>query len=237
MVSDRTEEEQVEALKAWWDENGTSLIIGIVVVLAGVFGFRTWESNKMAAADAASSLYEDLAQAVEVGTFDTLSEERKSTAQFVANQLKTEYPESTYAHFAAMHLAKIAVEDGELETAEEELNWALSHDVNDELGVIVNERLARVKYAKETYGEALAQLDSVEPGAHKSSYEELRGDIYFAMGEMDQAREAYQRALDALENPDTRPFLKMKLQDLVAPATEIAISGEEVTEQGDSSEG
>ena len=53
MVTDRTEEEQVEALKKWWDDNGTQLLVGIVVVLAGVFGYRTWESNTQLAAEAA----------------------------------------------------------------------------------------------------------------------------------------------------------------------------------------
>ena len=57
MVTDRTEEEQVEALKKWWEENGTQLLIGIVVVLGGIFGFRTWEANTAEAAETATLIY------------------------------------------------------------------------------------------------------------------------------------------------------------------------------------
>ena len=30
-----TEDEQLEAIKNWWNENGTSLVVTVVVVIAG----------------------------------------------------------------------------------------------------------------------------------------------------------------------------------------------------------
>ena len=42
MAELRTEEEQVEALKSWWKENGKSLIMGVVIAVAAVFGWRGW---------------------------------------------------------------------------------------------------------------------------------------------------------------------------------------------------
>jgi predicted negative regulator of RcsB-dependent stress response len=35
-----TEEQQVDAIKKWWHENGTMLIVGAVVGLAGLWGWR-----------------------------------------------------------------------------------------------------------------------------------------------------------------------------------------------------
>jgi len=35
-----TEDEQVEAIKKWWKENGTSLIVGVVLGLSVLFGWR-----------------------------------------------------------------------------------------------------------------------------------------------------------------------------------------------------
>ena len=35
-----TEEQQVEAIKKWWKANGNTLIIGAVVGLAGLWGWR-----------------------------------------------------------------------------------------------------------------------------------------------------------------------------------------------------
>ena len=43
MESYRTEEEQVEALRRWWNENGRSTLFVIVVVLAGTFGWQGWQ--------------------------------------------------------------------------------------------------------------------------------------------------------------------------------------------------
>ena len=39
-----TDEEQVAKLKSWWDENGVSVIVTLVLVVAGVVGWRWYES-------------------------------------------------------------------------------------------------------------------------------------------------------------------------------------------------
>lgn len=240
MVTDKTEEEQLEALKNWWEQNGTQLLIGIVVVLAAVFGYRSWDANTQATAEAASNLYEDLVQVANIGPFDELSDEDRSTAEFIANQLTTEYKGSVYAHFASMHMAKLAVEAEDLAGAEVALRWSLDNGADDVVGIIVNERLARVLFASDNYDAALKQLDVKKPGAHARSYEELRGDIYFAMDRPEDARSAYERALAATETPDAFPYLNMKLQDISSPEKAIAVdsapSKDEISE-GDTSEG
>lgn len=238
MVTDRTEEEQVEALKNWWDENGTQLMVGIVVVLAGVFGYRTWEANTTETAIAASNLYEDLTQVTTIGPFDQLSDEDRATAEFIINQLKTEYQGSTYAHFASLHQAKLAVERQDLDAAEAALRWSLDNGVEDSIGILVNERLARVLFAKDDFEGALKQLDAKNPSAYARTYEELRGDIYFAMDNLDEARAAYERALASTESPDSFPFLNMKLNDISVPGKAIASEPEETeASEGDTVEG
>ena len=241
MVTDKTEEEQIEALKNWWDENGTQLLIGVVVVLAGVFGYRTWETNTQVAAESASNLYEDLTEVATVGPFDRLSDEDRATAEFIVNQLKTEYSSSIYAHFGSMHMAKLSVENDDLDGAEAALRWSLDNGVNETIGVIVNERLARVLFAKDDFQGAIDVLESMDPGAYERSYEELKGDVYFAMDNLEQARASYDRALAATENPDAFPYLKMKSQDISVPEKAIAadaIESEETSEaEGDTVEG
>ncbi len=233
MVTDKTEEEQVEALKNWWDENGTQLLIGAVVVLAGIFGYRYWDSSTQATAEMASKLYEDLVQVANTGPFDQLSDEDRSTAEFIASQLKTDYTKTTYAHFASMHMAKLAVEADDLDGAEAALRWSLDNGVDETILPIVNERLARVLFAKEDYDTALQQLDKAKPGKHALSYEELRGDIYTAMDRTEDARAAYERAIAAADNPDAFPYLQMKLHDIPDPGTSVIDSSEP---EGDSSD-
>ena len=58
------DDEQLEAIKSWWNENGTSLVVTLVVVVAGIFGYQAWENQQEASADQASVIYEDLVSAI-----------------------------------------------------------------------------------------------------------------------------------------------------------------------------
>ena len=56
----KTEEEQVEAIKKWWSENGKSIIAGIIIGIAAIFGWRGYENHAAMQAKSASTLYEQL---------------------------------------------------------------------------------------------------------------------------------------------------------------------------------
>lgn len=223
-MADRTDEEQIEALKRWWAENGRSTIIGVVVALVAVFGYQAWQNHAREQGEAASKLYQDMMDAVAVDSpLKTPDKEHVATARFLGQQLEDEHAGSVYAHFAAMYLAKLAVDDKDLASAEKQLKWSLDHRVNDTLKPIVTLRLARVELGLGKTDDALKALEGIEPGEYRSSYEELKGDIYHAMGDNEQAREAYQRAVNAVGEDKKRPMLQMKLEDLeVAEAAPAA---------------
>ncbi|MDZ7683883.1 MAG: tetratricopeptide repeat protein [Gammaproteobacteria bacterium] len=221
-----SDEEQIEAIKRWWDENGTSLIIGVVVAVGGVLGWQAWQNHVEEQGEAAAAIYDDLMEAVVVeGPFSSVDEEARQTGKFLADRLKEEHGGSGYAHFASMFLAKLAVSEGDLEKAESELILAIEDGIDESLLPIATMRLARVQKALGKHEKALETLLSVEPGEHKPTWEEIRGDVYHAMGDRPQAREAYQNALGALDNPGSRPMLQMKLDDL--EAAEITVPVEE----------
>ena len=69
----RTEEEQVEAMKKWWNENGKSLIITVVVVLAGYFGWNSYQENQRVQGEAAASIYQVDPAEVKIRQFQTWS--------------------------------------------------------------------------------------------------------------------------------------------------------------------
>ena len=211
----QTEEEQVEALKKWWKENGKSTVISIVVAIAAVVGWRGWQEQQQGNIDAASAVYQNLLSASQ-GQNGTVTAEQLTTANHLAETLKQDYPNSTYAHFAALYKAKFAVEKNDLATAESELRWILATGTTAELTLQTQLRLARVLYASEKYDDALGQLSSSSP-AYAASFEEVRGDIYLAQGQADQARLAYQKAVElSQQGPQSAssPLLEMKLQQL-----------------------
>ncbi len=221
METYRTEEEQVEALKKWWDENGRSTIAAVVLALAAGFGWQGWQGYQRDQAEAASLLYEEMMQSVGQSAEGSQTDALKTLGE----RLKADYPSSTYAQFAALHLARIAVVDGRLEDAESELRWVLTQSPATEVALLAELRLARVKAAR---GEAQAALDilaAAEPGAYASAYAEAEGDVYLDMGDTAKAIAAYERALGlaAASEGGASEALRLKLSSLTpVPARELA---------------
>ncbi len=217
-----SDEEQLEQLKNWWDENGTSLVLTVVVALGGVFGFRAWEANVQQTGEAASAVYEDLVSAA--ANLEADEQAMQATAQTLSETLRSDYSGSTYAVFGALHMARLAVDSGDLAKARSELEWALDNAGEPRLETMIRIRLARVLVATGDATAAMALLINYEPPAGQLvSFEETRGDIYHALGDLSNARDAYQKALDAMADGETRPILELKLADI--PKTQTADEG------------
>jgi predicted negative regulator of RcsB-dependent stress response len=190
----RTEEEQVEALKRWWQENGRTLVIAVAVALSLGFGWQAWQANRTQQAAAASALYQRMLEAL-----DPAAEGQATQARELAAQLKSEHGSTAYARFAGLHLARMAVLDGDLNRAESELRWVLSKvSKGSDLQTLAQLRLARVVAARGEAEDALAMLDAADPGAYAPLYAMARGDILMAADRSDEARAAYASAESAL---------------------------------------
>ena len=59
----RTEEEQLDAIKRWWRENGISTAVGVVLALGAVFGWRGWQDHQQNRAAEASAVFQQLLEA------------------------------------------------------------------------------------------------------------------------------------------------------------------------------
>jgi predicted negative regulator of RcsB-dependent stress response len=210
----QTEEEQIETLKKWWSENGTSLIASIAVALIAVFGWQFWQDQQQAKLEAASAIYQDLLVAA-AGTNGVMSSTQRATANHLAEKLKEDYTSSIYAQFGALYKAKFAVSNNELNEAEQELRWVLSNGAEAEMKIQATLRLARVLYAQENYDEALSLLDTDSSG-YASAFEEVRGDIYSDQGDLEKANLAYQKALELGQatGAASNSVLNLKVQQL-----------------------
>jgi predicted negative regulator of RcsB-dependent stress response len=197
MAEMRTEEEQIEAIKQWWKKNGSSLLIGVGLALAIVFGWQAWQNHQAnAQAEAAADFAELMRQAQQGG--DT-EEDRESIA-FLANQVREEHGGTTYAVYAMLILAnQQMMADRDPAAAAETLQWALEQTGNSEaLSLVVRTRLARAQYGAGQYDDALATVRGAsDTGAFEGILAELEGDILIASGDTDAARDAYIRARDA----------------------------------------
>ncbi|MDA8752744.1 tetratricopeptide repeat protein [Halieaceae bacterium] len=215
MESYRTEEEQLEALKRWWDENGRSTLAAIVLALIAGFGWQAYKDFDQRQRETASDLYQVMLDAMSV---QEGRDADAANARQIASQLKTEYGGSTYAQFAALHLARMAVVDGDLPGAEAELRWVLTKaDSGSDIAAVAGLRLARVLAASGDTEQALVILAGGEGGTYAASYALARGDVLLGLGQNDQARAAYSeaRALAASKGTQAQLLtLEQKLESL-----------------------
>ena len=201
-----TEEQQAEAIKKWLRENGMALLLGAVLGLAAVFGWRTWTAYQRAQAEGASGLYAQMMVSLEQG--------ESAQARQAAQRILDEYTSTGYAFFSALALAGLAVEDGDLETARGRLEWALENAPDQALAYITRVRLARVLLAQGQPGQARAILDTPAPTGMEGLQGEVRGDVAAAMGDNKLARESYAAALAGSAAPADRERIQMKLDEL-----------------------
>ena len=194
----RTEDEQVEALRRWWQENGRSTIVAIVLALGVGFGYQGWKDFRENQADNASDLYQRILQALSA---PALSAEQEKIAVQLAEQLKADYSSTAYAQFAALQLARVAVDRNDLTEAQVQLRWVLGKaDKGSDIERIAQLRLARVLGAGGEVDQALAILAQGKEGPYQASYAVARGDILLNAGRGDEARDAYTAALAAADS-------------------------------------
>jgi len=202
-----TEEEQVEAIKKWWNENGKSIIAGIIIGITAIFGWRGYENHTAMQAKAASMLYEQLLVASRKNDADNMRR--------FANSIIADYGSSTYAVFSKLMLAKIESEQSNFENAEAYLSSILDNNLRDEFKHIVRLRLVRVLIANNKLESAEKILENIDANQFISHYEELRGDIFAKQGKIKKAEQAYHSALnDEINAGEARVILQMKLDDL-----------------------
>ncbi len=204
-----TEEQQIEAIKKWWQENAIAVVFGIALGLCGIFGWRHWQNVQQQQAEAASSIYQQTLVAVRERQYDA--------AEQSARQILTEYPGTHYAVFSQLLLAKIAVDEDKLDEASAHLKAALKQNKDEELAHLLRIRLARVLLSQQKTEAAatLIEAGAETPGDFAASYAELAGDIKQQQGNLIAARTAYQEAMiKARASERDSTAIEIKLNDI-----------------------
>lgn len=206
----RTEEEQIEAMKKWWEENGKQTLVAVVLVAGGWLGFNGYQDSQRETAEAASVVYQEML--VLSGSEEDADKGQRAV---LLDQLQSDYPGTVYSQFAGLFKAKDAVEADDLELAEAELTKVVSNAKDEALLHTATVRLARVMVAAGKLDDALALLANDKTGAFEAEYQETTGDALLAKGDKSAARDAYSKAVVAAQRIGANnPVLQMKLDDL-----------------------
>ncbi|CAA6826005.1 MAG: Unknown protein [uncultured Thiotrichaceae bacterium] len=198
MTDLKTDAEKAEEIKAWWKENGKSVLTGVAVAIVGIFGWQQWQSHTKTQAETASALYST--------TQTTYSAESLES-------LKADHSSSPYASIAALSAAKHFAESGKEAEAITELQWAADNAKEDTIQHIAKIRLTRLLIATAQLDKAATLLSDEFPATYNPLVEELKGDLALAKEDKSSAAEAYRRAIFQSGNMAPR-YLQMKLDSL-----------------------
>lgn len=199
MAYDLEEQEQLEGLKAFWNQYGNFLLTVVTVVLLAIAGYRGWGWYQDRQALEAASVFEQLRGAAEKKDVAKVKES--------AGTIFEKYSRTAYGQMAAMVAAKVYVEAGDMKSAKAPLQWAVEHAVDDEFRHVARIRLAGILLDEKAYDEAFKLVSLEPPERFAGLYADRRGDILVAQNKLAEARTAYRLALDKLEG--TSPLKRL----------------------------
>jgi predicted negative regulator of RcsB-dependent stress response len=208
-----TDNERVEQLKLWWRENGWFLIGGVALGALVLFGWNQYTAYRDHRYEEAGALYQTVKDAKDPVAANT-----------VLQKMRSDFPGSAYTSQAGLLVASMLVVSAP-EHATEELTYVMEHTKDSELAMIARLRLARVLEYQKKYDDALKTLKVDKPGKFAGRLNEVRGDVEYERGNVEEARKAYLEAMvaDGSELLD-RNLLQMKLNDLPGGAAPPAAS-------------
>ncbi|GGZ14611.1 YfgM family protein [Shewanella fodinae] len=198
-----TEEQQVEAIKTFWKDYGSSILAGAVIGLGALYGWNYYSGYQVKKAEAASEAFNV-----------ALSQSKDETSTLAAAaEFDKAHSQPGYAALMQLIVAKTAAEAGDLDKASAALQQVIADKPTASVAAIANLRLARVQAEQGQLDAALATLDKVSDAAFAAEKAELEGDFYVRKGDAAKARMAYQAAIEK-GGAASSPALQMKLDNL-----------------------
>lgn len=213
---DLQEQEQLDAVKAFWKTWGNLITWVLIAALAAYAGWNGWKWYERDQGQKAGAMFDELSRAVQAGDAEK--------AGRIFTDLSSRYPRSAFAEHGGLAAAQLQVDKGQADTAKATLTWVATNGRQDELQAVARLRLAGLLLDAKQYDEALKQLAGIKSPEFEALAADRRGDVLSAQGKADEAKAAYQAAWAAM--PDTityKQLITAKLTALgAAPAASAA---------------
>ncbi len=215
MAYDHEEQEQLATLQEWWKKNGNVMTWVLIAALAAYAGWTGWKYYQNNQAVQASQLYDELGKAVTAK--DNVKVLRAAT------DMEQKFGGTTYAQMAALAAAKATFDANDQTNTKAQLQWVIDHGRDLEYKTLAKIRLAGVLLDEKAYDKGLEVLGGDVAPEFDSALADRKGDILVAQNKIDEARAAYQLALDKADpsNP-SRQLIQIKLDAIGGSATKAA---------------
>lgn len=205
---DLQEQEQLNALKAWWNDNSKQMLGALLIVVVAMGGWRGWEYYQSRQASEAAILYAEF--------FKQLESNDAKRVNDAAAAVMDKYAATAYAARAALLAAQVNEHGKEVARAKTQLQWVIDHAGEASLKDVARLRLASLLLDEKNYADALKLLEAEHPASFDGLYADLKGDVLSAQGKADEAKTAYQLAFDKTDAKSMyRNLIQMKLDALV----------------------
>lgn len=193
-----------------WERYGRLFIIGSLIILIAFTGIQGYGLYLSRQSEKASIIYDHMLTSIREKQFDKVGSQ--------AQDLVAHYAKTPYGPLAALMLARLAFDEKNLDKAIEHLRFAMNASDKGPVQHVARVRLARVLGAKQKYDEALTVLNPKKrPEGYITLYEEAKGDIYTLKNEPENARIAYDTALQAAPPGAPVTPLQLKQTDITTP--------------------
>ena len=219
-----SEKEQIDQIRSWWSEYGGYIIGGLGLGIAILAGWNYYQGSKLDAQLEGSVLYESLTQHVVSGSLEA--------AEAVAEQLGTDYAETSYAAQAQLAMARLYMDENRDQDAADTLSSIIESNADEEVKLVARARLARVLLYQSKPQDVVDLLEGQQSDAFAAIYNELLGDAYHELGRIEDAQIAYQSVmLDPTAQSTVDPRLvQWKALDLPETSAEAAVEAGEPDE-------
>jgi predicted negative regulator of RcsB-dependent stress response len=216
---DLQEQEQLDQLKAFWNQYGNLITWTLTLALAGFAAWNGWNWWQRSQGTKAAALYDELDRVARSG-----DAERAGRA---FSDLKERFPRTLQAQQGALLAAKVQADKGQADDALSTLSWVAENAGEDEYRTLARLRAAGLLMDKKQYDEALKQLDAAQQGKPRefdALIADRRGDVLSAQGKKAEALAAYQAAYKAMDSKaEYRRLIEAKLTAMgAAPQPEAA---------------
>jgi predicted negative regulator of RcsB-dependent stress response len=214
---DLEEQEQLDALKAFWKQYGNPITWALIAVLTAYAAWNGWNWYQRDQAQKAGAMFEQLERASIAGDADQ--------AKRIFEDMKQRYARTAYTQQGALLTAKTQNAKGQVDAARETLAWVGESAGDDAYRAIARLRLAGLLLDQKKYDEALKQLEASAPKEFEALVADRRGDVLLAQGKPEDAKAAWTKAWQGMDaGVDYRRLVEAKLAS-VGAAPAAAASG------------
>ncbi|MBZ2396968.1 YfgM family protein [Erwinia amylovora] len=198
------DQEQTDALKNFFAQNGKALVVGVVLGVGALIGWRFWSNHQDSGSREVSAAYQQVTTALDASKPASIA----AAAKFASEN------SNTYGALASLDVAKRHIDNNQLDKAAEQLQSGLKNTQDANLQAVLNLRLARIQLQQKQPDAVLKTLDGVKGDGWATIVADVRGEALLSKGDVQGARDAWGKGIASDASSSLKEMLQMKVNNL-----------------------